>query len=174
MNIRHFYERIVWKILSRNNGQEIPTLDLENLWRKLREALKKQGYKVDGIKMLSVKALVLEPGEYARMSRIVDQLPKTRSNTIEEYGKDYPTETAIGTLVRPPGSENEYLILLSRSRCEGNISTSQETAVSSQSFHLCHELTHVWEHLLNVKPAGSLAKQVLTNNDLIGQLLEPK
>ena len=174
MNIRHFYERTVWKILARNNGQEISTLDLENLWQKLREALKKQGYKVGRIKMPPIKALVLEPREYARISRIVDQLPKTRSNTIEEYGKDYPTESAIGALIQPPGSENEYLILLSKSRCEGNISTSQQTAVHSQSYYLCHELTHVWEHLLNVKPAGSLMKQLLADKDLIGQLLEPK
>jgi len=162
INVRHFYERIVWKILVRNNGEEISTLDLENLWQKLHEVLKNQGYKVDGIKMLPIKALVLEPREYARISRIVDQLPKTRSNTIEEYGKDYPTESAIGTLVRAPGTENEYLILLSKSRCEGNVTTAQETAVPSQSYYLCHELTHVWEHLLNVRPAGSLAKQVLT------------
>ena len=174
MNIRDFYERIIWKILARNNGQKISTLDLENLWQKLHEALKKQGYKVDGIKMPPIKALVLEPGEYTRISRIVDQLPKTRSNTIEEYGKDYPTESAIGTLIQPPGTENEYLILLSKSRCEGNISTSQETAVPSQSYYLCHELAHVWEHLLNVKPAGSLVKQVLTDKDLIEQLLETK
>jgi hypothetical protein len=174
MNIRRLYERIVWKILSRNNGQEISPLDLENLWQKLHEALKKQGYKVDGIKMPPIKALVLEPGEYARISRIVDKLPKTKSDTIEEYGKDYPTESAIGTIIRPPGTENEYLILLSKSRCEGNISTSQETAVPSQPYYVCHELTHVWEHLLNVKPAGSLAKQVLTNKDLIEQLLETK
>lgn len=172
--MRQFYERIVWKILARNNGQEISTPDLENLWQKLHEALKKQGYNVEGIKMPPVKALLLEPREYTRISRIVDQLPKTRSNTIEEYGKEYPTESAIGTLIRPPGSENEYLILLSKARCEGNISTSQQTAVPSQSYHLCHELTHVWEHLLNVKPAGSLMKQLLNDKDLIGQLLEPK
>jgi len=55
MNMRQFYERIVWKILARNNGQEVSIPDLENLWQKLHEALKKQGYKVDGIKMPSVK-----------------------------------------------------------------------------------------------------------------------
>jgi hypothetical protein len=88
INFRRLYERIVWKILIKNNGREISTLDLENLWKKLRETLKKQGYKVDGIKMPPIKALVLEPAEYARISRMVDQLPKTRSNTIEEYGKD--------------------------------------------------------------------------------------
>ncbi len=157
MNMRQFYERIVWKILARNNGQEISTPDLENLWQKLREALKKQGYNVEGIKM--PKALLLEPREYTRISRIVDQLPKTRSNTIEEYGKESPTESAIGTLIQPPGSENEYLVLLSKARCEGNISTSQQTAVPSPSYYLCHELTHVWEHLLNVKRAGSLMRQ---------------
>ncbi len=174
MNIRSFYERIVWKILARNNGQEISTLVLQNLWERLHEALKKQGYKVDGIRMPPIKALVLEPREYARISRIVDQLPKTRSNTIEEYGNNYSTESAIGTLVRLPGSEEEYLILLSKPRCQGIISTAQETAVPLQSYYLCHELTHVWEHLLHVEPAGSLTKQLLANKDLIGQLVEPK
>jgi hypothetical protein len=169
---RSFYERFIWKILTWNVGQEISTFELENLWKKLCQTLKKQGYKVDGINMPPIKARLLESAEYRKISRIVDQLPETRSNTIEEYGKDYPTESAIGTIVRVPGGKIEYLILLSKSRCQGNILTAQGTAVPSQSYHLCHELTHVWEHLLNVKPAGILTKQVLTNNDLIEQLLE--
>ena len=169
--IRSFYERIIWKILTWNNGQEIPASELEKLWEILREMLKKRGYRVEEIEMPLVKARVVESGEYERIGRIIDKLPNTRINVVEEYGKCYTTESSIGTLVRPPGTENEYLILLSKSRCSGNhISTSQEMTLLPRSFYLCHELAHIWEHLLNVKPAGSLTKQILGAEDLDGVL----
>ena len=174
ISIRRFYETIVWKILMRNNGQEVSTTHLENLWEKLRETLKKQGYEVDGMNMPHVRALVLEPAEYARIGRIVDRLPKTTSNTIEEYGRDYSTESAIGTVVQPPGSENEYVIFLSKSRCESDILAAGGTVVSSESYYLCHELIHVWEHLLNLKPAGSLAKELFSDKNFVGHILVQK
>jgi len=169
--IRRFYERIIWRILSWNTGQEIPEFELRSLWEILREILKKQGYKVDEISMPLVKGRVLEPGEYARVGRIVDRLPNTRMNTINEYGQYYSTESAIATLVRPPGSENEYLIFLCKSRCDGSRSMSQEMAHRQLSIYICHELAHIWEHLLDVKPAGLLTKQIL-GEDLSKSLAE--
>jgi hypothetical protein len=43
----------------RNHGKEIPTIVLKNLWEKLRETLKKQGYEVDGMTM-SIQAVSIQ------------------------------------------------------------------------------------------------------------------
>jgi hypothetical protein len=160
--IHRVYENLVWKISSWNSGEEIANSELENLWEILREMLGRRGYRVGEIQLPSVKARLVKHSEYVRIAGVVDRLANTRVNTIEEYGESYPTESAIGVLVQPPGKENSYEIFLSKSRWKSdNTSTSQEGSFLQWVFrHICHELLHIWEHQLSVKPAGTLAREI--------------
>lgn len=117
--------------------REIPGGALKNKWQELKNKLKEQNYSVESFQMPQILALVLIPEDF---DAVIKEFVGVGSLDKEEYGEVSCPDTRTSAFLKDiSGSGKTYLLFI----CEGRYDFNKD---------LEHELAHIFEDFLNLKP----------------------
>ncbi len=116
--------------------KEIPDDLLKEKWQELKNRFKQRGYLVDSLQIPKILGLVLIPEDFDAVTK---ELHYIGSFDKEEYGKIAYPDSTTSAFIKDIGLGKRYLLFI----CEGRYDFNKD---------LGHELTHIFESFLNLKP----------------------